>query len=43
MNSRFGTPDDLKALSAELHRRGMFVMLVHNSYLPSSYFQVLDD
>lgn len=25
LNPRFGTADDLKALSAELHRRGMFV------------------
>jgi len=26
LNSRFGTSDDLKALSAELHKRGMFVL-----------------
>jgi alpha-amylase len=25
LNSRFGTSDDLKSLSTELHRRGMFV------------------
>jgi hypothetical protein len=24
LNSRFGTADDLKALSAELHRRNMY-------------------
>jgi len=38
MNSRFGSPDDLKALSAELHRRGMFVTDVHDAYLLSPYF-----
>lgn len=27
LNSRFGTADDLKALSAELHRRNMFLMV----------------
>ena len=37
LNSRFGTSDDLKALSAELHRRGMFVTNVHNACLPSPY------
>jgi hypothetical protein len=37
MNSRFGSPDDLKALSAELHRRGMFVTDVHDAYSLSPY------
>lgn len=27
LNSRFGTADDLKALSAELHRRNMYLMI----------------
>ena len=27
LNSRFGTPDDLKALSAELHKRDMYLMV----------------
>jgi alpha-amylase len=27
LNNRFGTADDLKALSAELHRRGMYLMV----------------
>jgi len=27
LNSRFGTSDDLKALSAELHKRGMYLMV----------------
>lgn len=27
LNNRFGTSDDLKALSAELHRRGMYLMV----------------
>ncbi|CAL1703970.1 unnamed protein product [Somion occarium] len=27
LNSRFGTADDLKALSTELHKRGMFLMV----------------
>jgi alpha-amylase len=27
LNDRFGTADDLKALSAELHRRGMYLMV----------------
>jgi maltooligosyltrehalose synthase len=35
MNSRFGTPDDLKALSTELHRRGMFVANSHDLCLLS--------
>lgn len=26
LNDRFGTADDLKALSAELHRRNMYVL-----------------
>jgi len=30
LNSRFGTSDDLKALSAELHRRDMSVIHVHS-------------
>jgi len=25
LNSRFGTPDDLKSLSAELHKRNMYL------------------
>ena len=28
LNSRFGTAEDLKALSAELHRRGMYAPFV---------------
>ena len=27
LNDRFGTADDLKALSNELHRRGMYLMV----------------
>lgn len=27
VNKHFGSPDDLKALSAELHKRGMYLML----------------
>jgi len=38
LNSRFGTSDDLKALSAELHRRGMFVTSVCHVCLRSPYF-----
>ena len=38
LNPRFGTADDLKALSAELHRRGMFLMvdLVLNNVMATS-------
>jgi alpha-amylase len=35
LNSRFGTSEDLKALSAELHRRGMFVTNAYDTILPS--------
>ncbi|KAF9532429.1 glycoside hydrolase family 13 protein [Crepidotus variabilis] len=38
LNSRFGTADDLKALSAELHRRNMYLMVdvvVNNVMSPS--------
>ena len=38
LNSRFGTADDLKALSAELHRRGMFVTDAYDASLFSPYF-----
>ena len=31
LNSRFGTADDLKALSAELHRRNMYASILHLS------------
>jgi maltooligosyltrehalose synthase len=33
LNDRFGTSDDLKALSAELHRRNMYVLDLHSSCL----------
>ncbi|KAH9981459.1 alpha-amylase [Lactifluus volemus] len=38
LNSRFGTADDLKALSAELHRRGMYLMvdIVANNVMATS-------
>jgi len=38
LNSRFGTSDDLKALSAELHRRGMYLMvdIVANNVMATS-------
>jgi len=38
LNSRFGTADDLKALSAELHRRGMYLMVdvVANNVMATS-------
>ncbi|KAI0256530.1 glycoside hydrolase family 13 protein [Lactifluus subvellereus] len=38
LNSRFGTSDDLKALSAELHRRGMYLMvdIVANNVMGTS-------
>jgi len=38
MNSRFGSPDDLKALSTELHRRGMYLMvdIVANNVMATS-------
>jgi len=38
LNSRFGTADDLKALSAELHRRGMSVTNAYDASLFSPYF-----
>ena len=31
LNNRFGTSDDLKSLSAELHRRGMYVAALSRS------------
>ncbi|KAI0273856.1 glycoside hydrolase family 13 protein [Gloeopeniophorella convolvens] len=38
LNARFGTSDDLKALSAELHRRGMYLMvdIVANNVMATS-------
>jgi alpha-amylase len=38
LNTRFGTSDDLKALSAELHRRGMYLMvdIVANNVMSTS-------
>ncbi|KAI9446615.1 glycoside hydrolase family 13 protein [Lactarius indigo] len=38
LNSHFGTSDDLKALSAELHRRGMYLMvdIVANNVMATS-------
>jgi len=38
LNSRFGTADDLKALSAELHRRNMYLMvdIVANNVMATS-------
>jgi alpha-amylase len=38
LNDRFGTADDLKALSAELHRRGMYLMvdIVVNNVMATS-------
>ena len=38
LNSHFGTSDDLKALSAELHRRGMSVTNAYDASLCSPYF-----
>lgn len=34
LNDKFGTADDLKALSDELHRRGMYVHFCMLSHLP---------
>jgi alpha-amylase len=43
LNDKFGTAEDLKALTAEVHKRGMFIMVdvvannvsgrMHNRYL----------
>jgi hypothetical protein len=45
LNSRFGTSDDLKSLSTELHRRGMFVTSTNSICLHSQmlcHWQVSD-
>ena len=37
LNSKFGTADDLKALSDELHRRGMYASFPRRPHIAAEY------